>query len=205
MPPRKMSRRAPRRASKRYTLSRPVLYNYGKTTSSTSMFLGGSELKHYDLTLASGGVTTSGYTTDITSNIAAGSGVTQRVGNQVLLKRIRIEIFAIAGDATNFCKFFLLACPNGQVGGPSFTTWTDYPDDDQFIMLKQRCASVSTSEPKSFVITHTFPGKGLQVRWDTTTGASTICNKILFTMVSDSSAAPHPTVSGLIRVEYIDP
>jgi len=187
--------------------SAQALVNYGRLPNPYQLPLfRGAEVKHADYSISNYPCSNPPPFFVITGSIAGGSGVNQRTGNSVLVKMIQVELFAQVADATNFLKTYLIVCPNGQASTPVFSNWSDPPDSDQYIILRDKLTSLQTAlnDTTCIKMKHSFPGQGLLVKWDTATGNSEILNRIALTAVSDSTAVPHPTINGYARIYYTD-
>jgi len=182
------------------------MMNYGRLPNPFQLALfRGVEVKHLDYSISNYPVsTTPPYF--VLTGITQGLTTANRVGNVVQVKMIQVELFAQVADATNFLKTYLICSPNGQSNAPSFSNWSDPPDSDQYIILRDRLTSLQAAlnDTTCIKFKHNFPGPGLTVRWDTSVGNSEIFNRLALCIVSDSSAAPHPTVSGYARIYFTD-
>lgn len=193
-----------RRGSRRAT---QPMTNYGRIQDRMQLgLIGATEVKHVDYSISNYPVSTTPPVFLLTG-ISQGVSANQRVGNVIFIKSIHVELFLNVADATNFVKTYLLLCQNGQAGSAAFSNWSDPPDSDQYIILKDKLTSLNTAlnDTSCVKFQHRFPGKGLMVRYDTQSTTSEIFNRITLTMISDSSAAPHPTVSGYVRTFFTDP
>lgn len=205
--PRKSSRRNRNRGRKANAgASTEAICNYGKLPNPFQLPLfRGSEVKHVDYTISAYPVsTTPPYF--VATGISQGTSANTRLGNVALIKMIQVELFAQVADTTNFVKTYLICSPNGQAGTPGFGNWSDPPDSDQYIILEDRLTSLQTAlnDTSCIKMKHRFPGQGLLVRWDSSVGNSEILNRLALCLISDSSAAPHPTVYGYIRTYFTD-
>jgi len=184
-----------------------AIVNYGKLPNPYQLPLfRGQEIKHVDYSISAYPCSNPPPYFALTGGISAGTAVTNRVGNSVLIKMIQVELFAQVADASNFIKTYLIVSPNGQANTPSFSNWSDPPDSDQYIILEDRLTSLQAAlnDTSCVKFKHEFPGQGLLVKWDTTVGNTEIINRIALCCVSDSTAAPHPTVSGYVRTYFTD-
>jgi len=183
-----------------------AITNYGRLPNPYQLPLfNGAEIKHVDYSISAYPVsTTPPYF--VATGITQGTTANTRVGNVALVKMIQVELFAQVADASNFVKSYLICSPNGQAGTPSFAVWSDPPDSDQYIILQDKLTSLQTAlnDTSCIKMKHRFPGAGLLVRWDSAVGNSEILNRLALCLISDSAAAPHPTVYGYIRTYFTD-
>ncbi len=102
----------------------------------------------------------------------------------------------------------LFKCLNGQQGTPTIASWYLPVDGDAFYPLAEKriniSNSTSTAITKPIHMVHVFPGKGLQIHYDSASANSEISPRIQFCLVSDSAAATFPQAEGYIRVFYTD-
>jgi len=178
---------------------------YGRIVDPQQGLFGGTEMKHADFAFNTNVSTTPAQY--ILSNIGASSSVTGRTGNIIHVKRIDVQFVFNPADAVNFMHTYLLCAYNGQAAIPSFSLWFIPPDSDQYLILKHKTSSsgypsLNTSSLVS--MKHTFPGNGLQLRFDTDQGSSLVYNQLSLVWITDSAAGPHPSVTGYARVFYQD-
>jgi len=166
---------------------------------------GRPDYKHYDLQISYSVPTTSA-SDSLTGPIASGATETTLIGNTIFIKQVDLELFVSNADSNNFVKIFLCACPNGQNGAPAYSAWYLPPDNDQYIILKEAMIATSTNMNTGSCVKfkHTFPGKGLLVRYDTAATQTELINRLWLSYVSDSSVAPHPSIQGYCRVYFTD-
>jgi len=179
--------------------------NYGRLYTPAQLgMLRSVQLKHIDVSINSSVNTTGSYYS--ITDIPCGASEITRVGNVIHVKHLDVELFVNYADSTNFVKAFLVVTPNGQQGAPTYASWWYPPDSDGYIVLKESMSSLTASlNPTACVrMRHTFPGKGLYVRYDTTSSSSEIMNRIGLSLVSDSSAIPSPTILGYVRIYFTD-
>jgi len=183
------------------------IVNYGPISQPFATGLWrGLPVKNIDIPLNAYPATTSGSDLVLTGSIDRGTSQLNRTGNIIHVLMIDCEYFVNIPDTTNFLYTRLLLCPNGQASAVSYGAVYDLPDADQYVILKQKLTtSTSTALNDTSVvrIRHIFPGRGLMVRFDAGT-SSEIYNRLRVSFVSDSSIAPHPTITGNTRVYFQD-
>ncbi len=197
----------------------PKKYNKGKNKPNRMRGGGHSELsllssnplvqrKRLDISLAATAVTSTLSATWITGAITGGSTMSTRVGNRIHIQAILIDTWVTSGDASNCVRGILTKSLNGQQGTPTLASWYLPLDGDAYFPLDEKrintSNSTSTAITKPLKMWYSFKGRGLPVRYDSNAASSEISPRLMFSYISDSVAAPDPSIQGYIRVYFTD-
>jgi len=172
-----------------------------------------------------GSISDSGLVAELTSMISNGSNVNQRIGGQIFLKTITIQLMMSPGDNNNFVRLILCRPLAGMTaGGANINTsqfFNGYCNGvstplnpavstqyfiyfDEVVKLEYVAAAGSSS---SQTACQQFFKKvvkvNLPIKYDNVSGYTT--NPIFFAAISDSSAVAHPgAVAGGISITFHD-
>lgn len=161
------------------------------------------------------------------AGIVTGSGVSNRIGNEIRQKRFSWCYTFTAGDNTNVCRFLLVRSKNvasiptsastmsanilsgvtgsGQVHAPVDSLMWDVLHDEYF---EVHYAPVDGSSSTSVPIPYTTQGSvdlGNTVVKYSQQASTVLSGRVLIALyVSDSAVVPHPTVVGHAKFEFYD-
>ena len=154
------------------------------------------------------GISNVGVNYDI-SSIAGGSNQNQRIGNTYKMTSFRLKGGVFGSDTTNLVRIVIYIPKD-----PTHTIDTGLQalspiDLDRFTVLSDRLIPTASQGPncKLFNKVCLFnKGRrtGLNVRFHSSLASSIVKNRLMVYMVSDSSAASHPTFTGWWRFYFKD-
>jgi len=146
-----------------------------------------------------------------------GDGVSDRNGDAIKLKRLRVRLHLIGADSTNVIRAIIFRWNNNDgttvpvIGDVLQTLSTasqyQYTSDRQnefhIVADKTFTFSLNGTNAKDWIIA--YYGRKLGKKSLTFNAALTTGTDMLYLLLlSDSVAAPHPTVGGTCRLEYTD-
>lgn len=150
---------------------------------------------------------------------AQGDGLSQRSGDQIILKALQFRLSIIGADNTNKVRiiFFRWSQDNSiganvptvngvlqNIDVMSFYNYTSYKND-RMTILYDRTVSTTFTDANQVVVLHTLYGKKLGRKVLEFNAASTLgTNQIYMLLISDSVAISHPTVTGYMQLRYTD-
>lgn len=149
------------------------------------------------------------------SDVAQGDADTNRDGDQLSLTSIEFRGYIATGDTTNVLRFIIFQWyPNDSFYPPTasdilltaasgFISPYSHDGRFQFKILYDRSFSMSTNW-QPYLTFHKYVTKGFRRKIQYNAGGTTGVNKIYLLLVSDSSAAPHPTISYYSKLNYRD-
>lgn len=177
-------------------------------------------------------ITTTGSVFSPGGNIAAGADRTNRVGRMISLHAIRFKGYFEAGaenllfngDLNNIIRVSLFRLQDPQpfatAGAVLNSVWAvgsyvvahmqrDFVAEvyyDRLLPVRTTLATAASSSQKQGVVVFDieFPGQGLPITYDAAVVGSESYNQVIFAVASDSSAIPHPSGAGVMRVEFSD-
>lgn len=174
-----------------------------------------SETKHYDAQDEGRTVSSTMYIGSIT-NIAQGDSDTNRDGDQLLLKNIRVKYLLRGADTTNavrvmFVQYYCADVPvvsdilqDNNPGDRELTSMYHSDARPSFKVLYDRTHVLNTTGSNATVYKqinlHNFGRKKIQYQGGTTTGRG----EVYVFLLSDSVATAHPTFSAQYRVAFKD-
>lgn len=157
------------------------------------------------------------------TSIGPGTGPNQRIGNKVELVSIQCKLLFALADATNYIRIVIFQWLED---AGSFPTWTDLFEFNTLGLPTTQVErmspyTLSAGKQGSFRVLYqnelnldndnglqqvkSYINKGFRKVIDFDTVLSTIGTGHLYVMViSDSSAAPHPSVNGYFRMRFKD-
>lgn len=150
---------------------------------------------------------------------AQGDGLSQRSGDQIILKALQFRLSIIGADNTNKVRIIIfrwsqdnsiganVPTVNGvlqNIDVMSFYNYTSYKND-RMTILYDRTVSTTFTDANQVVVLHTLYGKKLGRKVLEFNAASTLgTNQIYMLLISDSVAISHPTVTGYMQLRYTD-
>lgn len=157
---------------------------------------------HYISTVNIGaGVSTIGTTIGI-CDIAAGDGINNRTGHEIYLNRLFFRYSVVTGDATNDVRFVLYSKKDSSAADMAITT-NDPIDPDQFTVYMDKLCTVNTNNSSKICSgNYRWRGRGKKVIFDGTAYQSQTQGNTKLYIVSDSSVAPNPSISGHVKTWY---
>lgn len=145
---------------------------------------------------------------EFTNNINQGDSASQRSGNKCIVTSVHVEGFLNVADDYNNVRVLLLLMkdPSQQFDGMPFN---GYPTDNSVTILSDRFYTLSSAGSKSrrIILRKSFrtgKRKGMEVAYSGNLGSSIQKNNLKLVMISDSTAASHPTFTGLTKLYYTD-
>ncbi len=186
------------------TITAPVVRNIIKSMSET---------KFHDTIVGNFSADNAGVVSEI-SDIAVGSGVTDREGNRVYVKSISLHIELISADATQYVRFMLVndrrpdGTTNPVIGqilqdtgvniNISNLAWTR-----RFSYVLNKVVSFSDSGTRSYSAMFNIPINKTMGFGSSTTG-DYAQNSLWFVVISDSAASAHPSCRITTRIKFKD-
>lgn len=145
---------------------------------------------------------------EFSNNINQGDGIIQRTGNKIIITSVHVEGFLNVADDYNNVRVLLLLMkdPSQQFDGMPFN---GYPTDNTVTVLADRFITLSNagSRSKRFLLRKIFRSgnrKGLEVQYSSSVGTSVTKNNLKLVLISDSTAASHPTFTGVTKCYFSD-
>lgn len=150
---------------------------------------------------------------------AQGLGVSERLADEIILKRLMFRLNVLGADATNIVRCIIFRSSQDNTIGANFPTpnsvlqnlstmslynFTSDRDND-ISVLYDRTITVSAGGTYDIAFRGNLFGKRLgrkKLIFDAAVLTGT--GQIYILMISDSVAGPHPTVGGYMRIEYTD-
>lgn len=150
---------------------------------------------------------------------AQGDGVSERNGDKIWLKRIRVKLAILNADTTNVFRLILFRWTQDNSIPANVPLSIDvlqglnalqqynftHKQANQVHIIYDRLLPLSTNGNPIRVIDQVLYGKRLgkkKIIFDAAIVSGT--DQIYVLAMSDSVAAPHPNMAGFIRVEYTD-
>jgi hypothetical protein len=150
---------------------------------------------------------------------AQGDGVSERNGDKIWLKRIRLRFSMIYGDTTNTFRLILFRWTQDNSIPANVPSTLDvlqglnalqqynftHKQANQVHIIYDRTLTLSTNGTPNRVIDQVLYGKRLgkkKIIFDAAITTGT--DQIYVLAISDSIAVPHPALAGYVRVEYTD-
>lgn len=146
-----------------------------------------------------------------------GDGVSARDGDQIQIKRLRVRLNMIGGDSTNILRVIIfrwamndsVAAPTVldvlQSAGPlSMYQYTSLRQNE-FHIVADRTFTFTLNGPNDKLFEAVFYGRRIgkkNVHFNA--GLTTGTDQFYLIAISDSVAAPHPSIGGTTRFEYTD-
>lgn len=150
---------------------------------------------------------------------AQGDGLSERSGDQILLKALQFRLSVIGADTTNKIRIVIFRwSQDNSIGANvptvtgilqnldvmSFYNYTSYKND-RMTVLYDRTVSTTFTDANQVIVLHTLYGKKLGKKILEFNAASTLgTNQIYMLLISDSVAATHPSVTGFMQLRYTD-
>jgi hypothetical protein len=178
-----------------------------------SEILGLKQLKWFDVYSGTASITNVPVFTDITS-VAIGTGVSQRVGAEILARTVRISGSWVVGDPTQLARFVVFRwIPSNSSDVPSLSELTTATGNDVVIggWLQYKPSRFQILKDKLFkldALAHpikdfTFTVK-LNSKLSFDTGSTTGRNHIYLMYVTDSGVIPTPTIRYSYQLVFND-
>lgn len=148
-----------------------------------------------------------------------GINVSQRLGDAILLKRVRLRLNMIYGDNTNVlrCIVFRWTQDNSiaanvpivtdvlqTLNATAFYNFTHERANQVHIVYDKTIALSANGVPDKVLVQNFFGKKLGKKTIDMDAAVTTGTDQLYLLLISDSVAAPHPTVGGFLRMEYTD-
>lgn len=146
-----------------------------------------------------------------------GTAPSQRIGEQIFLKKLKIRLNVAISDATNIVRIiFFRWSPDNQVSSPTTSTvlqslstmaHINYINDQSGkvqVLLDRTWALTYTNQINVNLIANLYGKKLGKKRVDFNSTLVTGVDQIYYLLLSDSVAVTHPYVAGYVRMEYTD-
>lgn len=137
------------------------------------------------------------------TQIAQGNDVHQREGNMIKITGFHARVVVTYADTTNILRFTLWQARGDNTLYTSGMDVYDLLDFDKIKVFRDKTIVVGNSGPMTKVIDIGFKfKKPLIFRYYDSGSSNWVTPPIVFSVVSDSSAASHPTMTGNYRLYY---
>lgn len=168
----------------------------------------------------------SGVISSLCRGITLGVNLTGRVGNQIRLKKIRLELAVQNADSYNYLRFFIIknkgrftttsnaalmqsmlaGTPSGGGQWISLIDWRYWEivwDEKMVLRSLDLDGANAVIEPKIVSKVISFPGAGVKIQWDAQDAAPV--EDYFLCAISDSAAISHPgATAGYVALYYTD-
>lgn len=145
---------------------------------------------------------------EFSNNINQGLNIDQRTGNKIIITSVSIDGFLNVADDYNNIRVLLVIMKD-----PSLTfdgmPFNGFPTDNTVTILADRLITLSNvgARSKRFRLRKVFRKgnkKGLEVQYSGTSGSLVSKNNLRAVFISDSTAASHPTFTGVTKMYFTD-
>lgn len=180
------------------------------------MIAAAEEMKHHLHTQAAQNLPNTGFTSTVLTGITQGNGVTQRIGGEVNVKAVEINLVTTLGDATNIVRFILLKARNWGTTAPTSNEVVSYASTGYGFMgtvdpFDKKAEFTVLYDSGPLPLSSSVPDRTIKIRlkkkWKIYFNSSSTTdqkNGLYLYGWSDSVAATHPVVTFVSNVSYTD-
>lgn len=180
------------------------------------MIAAAEEMKHHLHTQAAQSLPNTGFVSSVLTGITQGAGVTQRVGGEVSVKSVDINLVTTIADATNIVRFVLLRASNWTTSAPTANDVVSYASTGYGFMgtidpFDSKAEFTVLYDSGPLPLSSSVPDRTIRIRlkkkWKIHYNSSSTTDMkdgLYLYGWSDSVAASHPTVTYVSNVGYTD-
>lgn len=157
------------------------------------------ELKTYR-NQVTGSVSDAGYLLDLTNVITQGTASSNRIGDKIKVMAIEVRGYLKRADTTNVVRLMLCRNKAESLTPTDFPNAIGFADPTKIYAYKDNLRSLDVYHEFSNILYKQRYTNGIRVEFQT----SQIHNQLLFYVVTDSDAAPHPSIEFAYVIDFID-